>query len=107
MSVQTVSVVIPCHNYGHLLDEAIKSALNQTYPPAETIVVDDGSADNTAAVCARYQVRYLRHERPRGAAAARNTGWRATSAALVAFLDADDVWIPDKLERQTARLAAM
>jgi glycosyltransferase involved in cell wall biosynthesis len=101
-----VAVVIPCHNFGRYLAEAIASALAQTAPPREVIVVDDASTDDTADVAARYPVRYLRHPQPRGAAAARNTGWRAATAPLIAFLDADDAWLPAKLQRQLAVLAA-
>jgi glycosyltransferase involved in cell wall biosynthesis len=104
-SERDVAVVIPCHNYGRYLAEAIASALGQTVPPREIIVVDDASTDDSADVAARFPVRYLRHERPRGAAAARNTGWRAASAPLVAFLDADDAWLPAKLQRQLDALA--
>jgi glycosyltransferase involved in cell wall biosynthesis len=87
-----VSVVIPCYNYGHLLAEAIDSALGQSHPPIEVIIVDDGSTDDTAAVVASYgaSVRYVAQSNS-GPACARNTGARAALGAYVVFLDADDV----------------
>lgn len=92
---QLVSVVIPCHNQAHFLGEAIESALNQTYPHIEVIVVDDGSSDNTGAVAARYpMVRYVRQENL-GVAAARNTGLRASNGNYLVFLDADDRLLPE------------
>ncbi len=88
-----ISVVMPAYNAGPWIGRAIESALAQTPPPLEVIVVDDGSSDDTPQVCARYTDRlcYIRQEN-RGAAAARNTGIRAARGELVAFLDADDEW---------------
>src|SRR5688500_17292567 len=85
-----VSVVIPCYNQAHYLSEADESALAQSYGAVETLVVDDGSADNSGEIAARYpRARYLRQGN-RGAAAARNAGLAASSGELVLFLDADD-----------------
>ena len=101
-----VSVVIPCYRQAHYLPTAVESALAQTYPNVEVIVVDDGSDDDTAAVAARYggRVRYVR--RPNGGlAAARNTGFAASTGAYLKFLDADDHLAPEQLERQAAALA--
>ena len=94
-----VSVIIPAYNYAHYLPQAIDSALQQDYSPREIIVVDDGSTDNTAAVAARYgqQIRYL-HQANAGLPAARNTGIRAARYDYVAFLDADDQWLPGLLK---------
>src|SRR5690242_15112878 len=90
MSPDAVSVVIPCFNQAQFLNEAIDSALRQTCPPAEVLVVDDGSDDNTAAIVAGYpSVRYLLQTH-RGLAAARNTGLRHVQGTYVLFLDADD-----------------
>jgi len=93
-----VSVVIPCYNQAHFLGEALESALEQSYGALETVVVDDGSADNTGEVSGRYpRVRYLR-QRNRGAAAARNAGLAASSGDFVVFLDADDRLLPEAVE---------
>jgi len=102
-----VSIVIPTHNRAGLLRLAIDSALAQTYPQVELIVVDDGSTDGTAAVVAQYgeRVTYLRQAN-RDVAAARNTGVRAASGDYLAFLDDDDLILPDKIERQMQVLAA-
>ncbi len=99
------SVIIPTYNYGHYLAEAIRSVLDQTFLDFEVIVVDDGSADNTSQVVADYgdAVQYIYQEN-RGYAAARNLAIRHSSGELIAFLDADDAWLPQKLELQAAYL---
>jgi len=100
----TVSVIIPTYNRAHLLDRAIRSVLDQTYQDFELIVVDDGSSDPTAEVIATFadpRIYYLRHEKNRGAAAARNTGIEASQGDYVAFLDSDCEWLPKKLLKET------
>ncbi|HEX3110532.1 MAG TPA: glycosyltransferase family A protein, partial [Thermoanaerobaculia bacterium] len=99
--MKSVSVVIPSYNYARYLGEAIDSALGQTLPPLEVIVVDDGSTDDTPAVLAAYgdRIRVLRQKNA-GVAVARNSGIAAARGECVAFLDADDVWLPRKLELQ-------
>jgi GT2 family glycosyltransferase len=95
---------MPTYNRAKLLGRAIDSALAQTAAElCEIIVVDDGSTDNTADVVAAYgsRVRYLRQANA-GASAARNAGIRASTGEFVAFLDSDDLWEPDKIERQLA-----
>lgn len=101
-----VSVVIPCYNGAGFLREALESAVSQTQPPREVIVVDDGSTDESAEVAATFgdPVRVIRQAN-QGKSAARNTGIRAASGDLIAFLDADDIWMPHKLERQVRALA--
>lgn len=100
-----VSVVIPNHNYGRFLAEAIESALRQTYPHVELLVVDDGSTDESREVLRRYARRLRWISQPRqGVSAARNRGVRESRGELVAFLDSDDAWRPETLARQVARL---
>jgi glycosyltransferase involved in cell wall biosynthesis/SAM-dependent methyltransferase len=96
-----VSVVITNYNYGRYLPQAIDSVLSQSYPEVELVVVDDGSTDESGDVLARYRgrLRVIRQEN-RGVSAARNRGVSETRGELVAFLDADDVWLPEKLLRQ-------
>ena len=101
--VPTISVVIPVFNRAEAVRRAIASVLAQTFGDFELIVVDDGSTDETVTSVAGFtdpRVRCIRHERKRGASAARNTGIRASTAPYVAFLDSDDEWLPTKLERQ-------
>jgi glycosyltransferase involved in cell wall biosynthesis len=102
--VKTISVIIPTYNYARYLGEAIDSALGQTYPALEVIVVDDGSTDETPAILAGYGdgIRVLR-QRNQGVAAARNRGIAAAHGEYLAFLDSDDIWKPRKLELQIAR----
>lgn len=104
-----VSVVIATHNYARYLGAALESALTQTFRDLEVIVVDDGSTDDTPAVMAQYlrdpRVRYYRAERL-GQPRAKNRGVQLAQAPLIAFLDADDVWLPAKLERQLPLFAA-
>lgn len=101
-----VSVIIPTYNRAQLLPRAIDSVLAQTVADrCDIVVVDDGSTDDTPAVAARYgdRIQYIRQPN-RGAAAARNTGIRASDGEFVAFLDTDDEWRPDKTERQLEAL---
>jgi O-antigen biosynthesis protein len=101
--VQLVSVVIPTFDRAHLLPRAVQSVLAQSYSNLEVIIVDDGSTDATAetvGAIADPRVRYARHERNRGAAAARNTGIRESRGEFVAFLDSDDEWLPHKIASQ-------
>ncbi|MEZ5218801.1 MAG: glycosyltransferase family 2 protein [Ilumatobacteraceae bacterium] len=93
-----ISAVIPAYNRAELLGRAIESALTQTRPPAEIIVSDDGSTDNTEEVASRYPVTYVRQAN-QGASEARNFGVRHASQPWIAFLDSDDYWMPDHLER--------
>ena len=104
MSAPRVSVLIPTYNCGRFLGEAIESVLAQTFRDYEIIVVDDGSTDDTAQVAARYpQVTYIRREHC-GVSAARNAAIAAASGEISVFLDADDLWVPEKLEKQVAYL---
>lgn len=98
-----VSVVIPTYNRGHLISRSINSVLNQTYEDYEIIVVDDGSNDNTEQVVNQLNKKniiYIKNEVNRGAAAARNIGIINSKGEFIAFLDSDDIWLKDKLEKQ-------
>jgi len=99
----TVSVVIPTYNFGRYLPEAIESILQQTYRDFEIIVIDDGSTDDTKNIIQKYlpSVRYVRQENG-GPSKARNTGIMMSKGKYIAFLDADDIWLPTKLEKQIA-----
>lgn len=96
-----MSVVIPAFNAQAFIDETVRSALAQTHGDVEVIVVDDGSTDDTLNCLERFGDRIIVHrQRNAGVAAARNAGVSKAKGEWVAFLDADDVWLPDKLERQ-------
>ena len=96
-----ISIIIPTFNRAALLPHAIESALRQTHQSCEVIVIDDGSTDNTAEVAAEYgkSIRYIRQSNA-GASAARNRGVHEAHGTLIAFLDSDDTWHPEKLARQ-------
>ncbi|MCZ6674787.1 MAG: glycosyltransferase [Verrucomicrobia bacterium] len=101
-----VSVIIPTYNCGLYIGEAIRSVFGQTYANHETIVVDDGSTDDTQAMLAPYRERitYLYQEN-QGVVAARNLGIRQARGEVIAFLDSDDVWNPTKLLLQIEAFA--
>jgi glycosyltransferase involved in cell wall biosynthesis len=99
----TISCLIPAYNAAPFLAEALESALGQTRPPDEIVVVDDGSTDDTAEIAARYPVRLIRQAN-RGISGARNACVAAATGERIAWLDADDLWMPDHLERLEAIL---
>lgn len=112
-----LSVIIPAFNGARFLAEAVASVRAQNHRPLEIIVVDDGSTDNTARVAARLESESLESESERcslrsltqahaGPAAARNRGLEAASGSLLGFLDADDLWPAQSLERRLASLSA-
>jgi glycosyltransferase involved in cell wall biosynthesis len=96
------SVIIPAYNAEQYIAKAIQSGLNQTYPPHEIIVIDDGSTDGTAAVAESFPapVRVIRLAENMGVSMARNRGVQASTGDWLAFLDADDWFLPEKLELQ-------
>ncbi|SDD33236.1 glycosyltransferase family 2 protein [Natrinema hispanicum] len=101
-----VSVVIPTYNRSEVIGNAISSGLNQTFDDLEILVVDDGSTDQTKKVVSTFtdeRVRYIPLAENQGANAARNTGVRQANGDLIAFLDADDEWQSDKIEKQVTR----
>jgi glycosyltransferase involved in cell wall biosynthesis len=102
-----VSVVIPAYNAARFLQAAVDSVLGQSFRDLEVLVVDDGSTDDTESVISQYgaAIRYLRQEN-RGVAEARNHGIEESKGRYVAFLDADDTWSREKLDRQMKALAA-
>ena len=107
MKSALISCIVPVYNGERYVGEALDSILAQTYRPLEVIVVDDGSTDRTAEVVAGYggQARYI-FQSNAGLAMARNLGLTAVQGEFAAFLDADDVWHPEKLDRQIARFKA-
>lgn len=114
-----VSVIMPSYNTGKFIAESIASVVAQTYTDWELIIVDDASTDNTDEVVAAFvkerhcegpqgnvaihnRIRYLKNEKNSGAAVCRNRALREARGKWVAFLDSDDLWTPDKLEKQIA-----
>src|SRR5919112_554735 len=93
-----VSVIIPCYNHAHYLDQAIESVLNQSYRNFEIIVVDDGSTDETSVVASRYERVRLFQQENQGLSGARNRGLGEAKGEYVVFLDADDRLVPGALE---------
>jgi len=105
MTTPTISVIVPTHNRPERVRKAVQSVLAQTFQDLEVIVVDDGMerrADAALQEIHDARVMYLQHDKNKGAAAARNTGIRAARAPYIAFLDDDDEWFPEKLEKQYA-----
>ncbi|MFX1394281.1 MAG: glycosyltransferase family 2 protein [Promethearchaeota archaeon] len=101
----TVSIIIPCYNGEDTISRAIESILNQTYQGFEIIIVNDSSTDNSEEVIQNYQkkdkrIRYIKHNINRGAGAARNTGIKNSTGRFLAFLDVDDEWLNEKLQKQ-------
>ena len=101
----SISVILPVHNRADVLGHAIQSVLDQTLNEWELIVVDDGSTDGSVAVAKSFadqRIRVIALETNRGGNAARNAGVRAATAPLIAFLDSDDTYLPEKLETVVA-----
>lgn len=102
-----VSCILPVFNAERFVAAAVESVLAQTHRPFEVIAVDDGSTDGSRAVLDTFGDRVVRVDQPNaGEAAARNAGFRAATGHFVAFLDADDLWAPDKIATQLDRLRA-
>ena len=100
-----VSVIIPAHNSSEYIRDCVESVLQQTYKSLEIIVVDDGSTDHTRAVLEPYilqkKIQYI-YQVNKGPGAARNTAIEKSAGEFIAFIDADDLWVPEKLEEQIA-----
>jgi glycosyltransferase involved in cell wall biosynthesis len=104
--MKKVSVIVPVYNAEKYVAATIESVLAQTYPNFEIIIVDDGSPDNSIEVCQKFtdsRIRIVRQEN-RGLPGARNTGIRHAKGDYLAFLDADDIWLPTKLEKHVHHL---
>lgn len=100
-----VSIITPTYNCGKYIGETIESVLNQSYKNWEMIIVDDCSTDNTKEVVEKYvkkdnRIKYFFLEENSGAAVARTKAMKIASGKYMAFLDSDDIWFPDKLEKQ-------
>jgi glycosyltransferase involved in cell wall biosynthesis len=103
----SVSVIIPSYNRKDTIVRAVKSALNQSIPPLEIIIVDDGSNDETAEIdfsAIDSRIKFVAHPKNRGGSAARNTGIDMARGHWVALLDSDDIWLSNKLQRQFEEL---
>ena len=101
-----VSVIVPVYNIEQYVAFAVKSVLDQTYSHFELLIVDDGSCDRSLEICQQFTDSRIRviHQENRGLAGARNTGIRAAKGELIALLDGDDCWLPEKLEKHVAHL---
>lgn len=101
---ELVSIIMPVHNGEVTIGESIESVRAQTYPIWELIIVDDDSTDNTRNIIEQYiedvRIRYYRQDKNSGVAAARNKGISLAGGRYIAFLDSDDLWLPEKLQRQ-------
>lgn len=98
-----VSIIMPSWNTGRFIGETIESVLAQTYSNWELIIVDDSSTDNTDEIVAQYtdhRIKYIKNEVNSGAALTRNRAMREAQGEWIAFLDSDDLWLPDKLKHQ-------
>jgi glycosyltransferase involved in cell wall biosynthesis len=99
-----ITVIIPCYNCAAFIDQAINSVQSQTFTDFELLIIDDGSTSQTAQFLSAYvddsHIRIIHHEHNKGLSIARNTGIRQARGELIAFLDADDRWLPDKLGTQ-------
>ena len=100
-----VSIITPTYNCARFLPETINSVLQQTYTNWEMLIVDDCSTDNTEEIVRSFKderIKYYRNEKNSGAAVSRNYALREAKGKWIAFLDSDDLWMPEKLERQIA-----
>jgi glycosyltransferase involved in cell wall biosynthesis len=103
---ESISVIIPVYNCADFLAEAIQSVLAQSYPASEIIVVDDGSTDGSVSVAAGFPQARVLSQSNAGPGSARNMGVLNASGSYLAFLDADDLWAPDKLQCQMSAMEA-
>lgn len=101
---ELVSIIMPSYNTGRFIRETVESVMAQTYTNWELIIVDDCSTDNTDEAVSQYlldaRIRYIKNESNSGAAVSRNRALREAKGKWIAFLDSDDLWEPDKLQKQ-------
>lgn len=102
MEKELISVIIPCYNSEKWIKECLQSVINQVYKNLEIIVVDDGSTDNTAQIIRNFTDNRLKYfyKKNEGASATRNFGIEQSKGNWISFLDSDDYWLPDKIEKQ-------
>lgn len=107
---ELVSIIMPSFNTAKYIEESIKSVLAQTYTNWELIIVDDCSTDNTDEIVQPFlsddRIKYFKNEKNSGAAVSRNKALREANGKWIAFLDSDDLWLPEKLERQISFMTA-
>ncbi|PZO21745.1 MAG: glucosyl transferase [Leptolyngbya foveolarum] len=106
--MQKVSIIIPLYNVEKFVRFALESAIAQTYSNIEILIVDDGSSDRSVDICQQFDDSRIRiiQQQNRGLSGARNTGIRHAKGDYVAFLDADDLWVPEKVEKHVRHLEA-
>jgi glycosyltransferase involved in cell wall biosynthesis len=107
--MKKVSVIIPVYNVEKYISATVQSVLDQTYKNFELLIVDDGSPDRSIEICQQFddpRIRIIRQPN-RGVAAARNAGIRQAEGEYIALLDADDLWVPQKLEKHVEHLNSM
>lgn len=107
---ELVSIIMPSYNTGRFIRETIESVLAQTYTNWELIIVDDCSTDDTDEVVKEFledeRIHYLKNDKNSGAAVSRNRALREAKGKWIAFLDSDDLWLPEKLEKQISFMEA-
>lgn len=104
---ELVSVIIPTYNRGYIIERAIASVQNQTYSEIEILIVDDGSTDNTQDLISKIsdnRIRYIKNPKNCGVSHTRNLGIAASKGKYIAFQDSDDIWKPEKLQKQMERI---
>ncbi|MCR4738992.1 MAG: glycosyltransferase family 2 protein [Lachnospiraceae bacterium] len=107
MNDELVSIVVPVYNAGRIIEDTIQSVKAQTYENWELIMVDDSSSDDSIQIIGKHvseKIILLRNTEGKGAAPARNTGVKAASGRYLCYLDADDLWDPEKIEKQLAHM---
>ena len=100
---ELVSIIMPSYNTAKFISKTIESVLEQTYKNWELLIVDDCSTDNTDEIVSKYdddRIIYLKNKKNSGAAVSRNKALKNAKGKWIAFLDSDDLWLPEKLERQ-------